>query len=360
MGGTNKEESMSESVFRELARALDRLANGFPQTESEIELRLLQKIFSSEEAGLASKLDGQMEPVERIAERVGAPVRELRPRLLKMVKRGMVLFEDRQGSPHFRLAPFIVGIYEAQVDAMDEELAHLFEEYMAEGGAAGIMSPEPAIQRVIPAQRAVKEEWILPYDDVRLLLEKANTFTVQPCICRKERALVGSPCDFPLDVCLGFSSRVRAPREGDLTREQALALLDKCEEIGLVHSVSNIQEGLGYLCNCCGCCCAILRYVNEQGIESSVAQANYIAAIDPEECQGCGECSERCQVQAIEERDGVFTVKEDRCIGCGLCVTGCPHDAAKLHRKPEEQILHPPEDFSVWEKQRLRNRGLPE
>jgi hypothetical protein len=54
MGGTNKEESMSESVFRELARALDRLANGFPQTESEIELRLLQKIFSSEEAGLSS------------------------------------------------------------------------------------------------------------------------------------------------------------------------------------------------------------------------------------------------------------------------------------------------------------------
>ncbi|MEE8591275.1 MAG: 4Fe-4S ferredoxin, partial [Spirochaetia bacterium] len=102
---------MSESVFRELARALDRLANGFPQTESEIELRLLQKIFSSEEAGLASKLGGQMEPVERIAERVGAPVRELRPRLLKMVKRGMVLFEDRQGSPHFRLAPFVVGIY---------------------------------------------------------------------------------------------------------------------------------------------------------------------------------------------------------------------------------------------------------
>lgn len=127
-----------------------------------------------------------------------------------------------------------------------------------------------------------------------------------------------------------------------------------------MHSVSNIQEGLGYLCNCCGCCCAILRYVNEQGIESSVAQANYIAAIDPEECQGCGECSERCQVQAIEERDGVFTVKEDRCIGCGLCVTGCPHDAAKLRRKPEEQILHPPADFSVWEKERLRNRGLPE
>ena len=49
-----------------------------------------------------------------------------------------------------------------------------------------------------------------------------------------------------------------------------------------------------------------------------------------------------------------------RCIGCGLCVTGCPHNAAELHRKPEEQILHPPEDFSVWEEQRLHNRGLKE
>ena len=36
------------------------------------------------------------------------------------------------------------------------------------------------------------------------------------------------------------------------------------------------------------------------------------------------------------------------------------HVQAKLHRKPEEQIRHPPEDFSVWEQQRLQNRGLKE
>ncbi|MFX0203292.1 MAG: DUF362 domain-containing protein [Candidatus Hodarchaeota archaeon] len=65
------------------------------------------------------------------------------------------------------------------------------------------------------------------------------------------------------------------------------------------------MKGIGYICNCCGCCCGILRGIIDWGVENSVAHANYYAVIDPEECIGCGTCIERCYMQAISEQDGV-------------------------------------------------------
>ena len=41
-----------------------------------------------------------------------------------------------------------------------------------------------------------------------------------------------------------------------------------------------------------------------------------------------------------------------------MCVTGCPSDAAQLHKKPDAQLIQPPADFTAWEEERLRNRGL--
>ena len=43
----------------------------------------------------------------------------------------------------YRLAPFVVGSYEAQAERMDHELAHLVEAYFDDGGTAGIMGPDP-------------------------------------------------------------------------------------------------------------------------------------------------------------------------------------------------------------------------
>ena len=43
---------MSDEVYYKLAEVLDSLPNGFPATESGVEIRLLKKIFQPDEAEL--------------------------------------------------------------------------------------------------------------------------------------------------------------------------------------------------------------------------------------------------------------------------------------------------------------------
>jgi ferredoxin len=345
--------------YERLAEALNKLPNSFPRTKSNIEITVLKKIFLPEEANIAGQLTGSMEPVTVIAQRVGLPETEMESRLKDMMNRGFIWGEAEKGL--FRLAPFVVGIYESQLEKMDHELAHLFEEYLEQGGIE-IMRPQPAIHRVIPAQSAVKTEWILPYDKLKELMISCNTFRVRDCICRKEQDLVGTrKCKFPLHVELIFYT---GPEPADppavpfVSREEALAVLDKTEKIGLVHTVSNVAEGVYYVCNCCGCCCGILRGITEFGIEKSVAAANYFSVIDPEKCVGCGTCVRRCHMHATSLQNDISIVDTTKCIGCGLCVTGCPEEAVHLQIKAEAEIVNPPKDFAAWEHERLINRGL--
>ncbi len=349
---------MSDDLYERLADALNRLPNGFPRTATGVELRILRKIFSPEEAALAVQLRGEMEPLDSIAERLGMPQEEALACLKAMAQRGLVWGDKAEGKRRYRLAPFVVGIYEANLDRMDHEFAHLFEEYMAQGGTAGIMGIQPALHRVVPARGAAKSEWILPYDDVKALLMEAKTFRVRDCICRVQQKLIGKGCDAPVHVCLAFYTIPLPASPNDLTLEGALALLDMAEEAALVHTVSNVAKGVNYVCNCCGCCCGILRGVTEYGLADSVAVANYYAVVDEDACTACGICETRCQVGAIAVGGGAAVVDRARCIGCGLCVSGCPEEAVALHLKPEEEIIHPPEDFAAWERARLRNRGL--
>ncbi|OGC43811.1 hypothetical protein A2Y85_01180 [candidate division WOR-3 bacterium RBG_13_43_14] len=348
---------MHFDIYEHLAGLLDQLPNGFPRTESRVEIRLLKKIFSPEEANVAVNLTGKMEPLDKIAERLNMEIKDTRTILISMASKLMVLFDKIDGKMHFRLAPFIVGIYEGQLDYMDKELAELFEQYMNEGGAAGIMKPRPALQRVVPAMNTVKTEWIMSYDNVHKLLELAKVFGVRDCICRVQQDKLGKRrCDHTIKACVYFSDSERPPRPEDITKAEAIAILDAAEKEGLVHSVSNVANGVFYFCNCCGCCCGILRGITDYGIEKSVAAANYYAIIDQDKCTSCALCLERCQINAITDETGLFVVSRNKCIGCGLCVGGCPSEAVSLNLRPESEIIHPPEDFDEWERKRAENR----
>lgn len=346
------------SIYADLADALNALPNGFPRTKTGSDIDLLKFMYSEKEAGMASRLTGKWETAEKIAERLNKLPKETLAGLFLMVRQGKVWMDRKDGRTFFRLAPFVVGSYEAHADKMNEEMALLFEKYFSDGGAEGIMKPQPALHRAIPVMDIAEMEWILPYDNVLAILEEAKTFHVEDCICRKQKEALGEGCGAPKHNCLSFTTVKREKKPGDISKEEAIKILKEAEESALVHSVSNVVNGLHYICNCCGCCCGILRGINDWGIENSMARANYEAIVSSDDCIGCEICLERCQVSAIKMVDGIAVIDRDKCLGCGLCETTCASKAIKLAPRPVKEQFDPPAGFGDWEKQRLKNRNM--
>ena len=204
----------------------------------------------------------------------------------------------------------------------------------------------------------------LPYEKVSAIIDANQSFRVSECICKKERGLLGYPCDRPTEVCLAIAPVPGvfddSPTGRVISKEEAYELLKKAEEAALVHLTMNVQIGQIYICNCCKCCCGVLRSITELGIPASlVINAHYYARIDDDACTACGLCAdERCQVGAIVEEENRYTIVPERCIGCGLCVSTCPVDAIHLaHRAPEE-IATPPFTENEWFEERGRMRGV--
>jgi NAD-dependent dihydropyrimidine dehydrogenase PreA subunit len=54
-----------------------------------------------------------------------------------------------------------------------------------------------------------------------------------------------------------------------------------------------------FVCNCCGCCCGFLKMLREHDIKAMLAVSNFQVAIDEETCTGCGDCVDRCQMEAL-------------------------------------------------------------
>ena len=270
----------------------------------------------------------------------------------------MVWLDKQDGQVCFRLAPFVVGIYEAQAELLDHELAHLVEDYFAEGGSAGHHGAAAGSAPRGTGTSTVKAEAILPYEDVRAILLSARTFNVIDCICRLQQDKLGQPCKFPVHVCLNFSQAERTPRPGDISQAEALSLLEQSEQVGLVHTVSNVMEGVGYVCNCCGCCCGILRGITKYGIENSVAYANYYAVIDPQFCAAAATASNAARWAPFPKGRASrwWTGAAASAAGCASAAapTRSPGWSANRRRK----WVRPPRDFAAWEHARLVNRGL--
>jgi ferredoxin len=352
---------MQNSAYKRLAERLDALPNGFPATEDGAELRLLAYLFTPEEAKLASQLRLTRETVDEIAARVGGELRTLRKQLKAMVRKGLISFGRTERGLGYAIMPFAVGFYEAQVDRMDAEFACLFEAYYQQAFGP-TLAVGPKIHRVVPVHKSLDADVeVQPYESVAEILASTQAWGVVDCICRKQKALIGEPCEHPLDVCMIFSDTPGAFDGSDtvraLTQEEALHTLHRAAEAGLVHSVSNAQEGLWYVCNCCTCSCAILRGMADLGVANVVARSAFVNQVDEELCIACGLCAESCPFDALAVED-VAVVDRVRCVGCGVCTLACPEGALSLVRRPEAEVLPPPATERDWMAKRSAARGL--
>jgi len=355
---------MNEDSYLKLAKVLDTLPNGFPATKDGLEIKILKKIFTPEQADLFCDLRLTFETSEQIAQRTGRPLAGLEDQLMTMGKKGQLFCIAMGDACFFKMLPWVFGIYEFQLQHMDREFAGLCDAYSPVYGKQ-FFSKTPQLMQTLAIEKTIPvHQEALSYEKVSTIIENGQSFLANECVCKKERGLLGHPCDRSTQVCLAIAPVAgifdKYPVGRVITKDEAYLLLNKAEEEGLVHLTGNVQFGQYYICNCCKCCCGVLRAINKYDIPASlVINSHYYAEIDPETCIACGTClDERCQVNAIDKDEETYRIIPERCIGCGLCIHTCPTESIRLIHKDREKVAAPPVSENDWFDERGRSRGV--
>jgi len=337
---------MAGKVFRELQRQLDKYSMGFPATETEVEIRILEKLFTEDDARMFLSMSPKLEPAAHVAARLERPVPEVEARLEDMAGRGLLFAHRKDEVTRYGAIPFVHGLFEFQVERLDRELADLVEQYFVDGFSKNMIDNADFFLRTVPVNEAIPvEHRVASYEDAVQILEGKDQIVVADCICRKQRTTVDRSCGKPLEVCFMFGSMGQYYLDHQMGRvvdfEEAKRILLTAQEAGLVTQPASAQNPAG-MCNCCGDCCGVLRSINLHPRPAEIVFSNHFAVIDEDLCNACETCLDRCQMDALALDDLVMRVNLDRCIGCGLCVMSCPEEAIALHPKPEGQRRVPP------------------
>jgi NAD-dependent dihydropyrimidine dehydrogenase PreA subunit len=340
---------MARDIYKKLAEHLDNLPGGFPHTPSGVEIRILHRLFTPDEAKLAVHLTLIPEEPRVVARRARVPVKDADQILEAMNKKGLVIGIKRKGRPvQYMAQQFVVGFWEAQVNNLSPGLVEEFEEYMPALFDPGAWRKAPQM-RTIPVEKSITvQHEVMPYEQAEELVRNNTTFAVSNCICRQEFRVLGKGCDKPEESCLQFGMAaegvVHMGRGRAITQEEALAILRRAEEAGLVLQPANAKKPL-FICTCCGCCCGVLRLLKRDPKPASLVASPFAASLNTDTCKGCGICTKRCQMEAFHVEDKKAILNPDRCIGCGLCVATCRTKSLTLLRKPEAQQSYVPRNI---------------
>ncbi len=323
-------------VYKRLANHLDKLPASFPTTESGVELRILKRLFTPEEANAALALTVFPETAEAIAKQLGKNESDIEKLFYSMSQKGLIA-RSGKGQNKYMAAGFIIGIWEYHVNNLDEKLIHDVNEYIPQIWAKSWAKQKTQQLRVIPVSKSISVEMnVMSYEEAESIIKAQSKIVVAPCICRKEQGMAGHGCDKPLETCLILGGNAFFYEQNNIGRsisqKEALEILNTGIEAGLVLQPSNSQKP-NVICMCCGCCCLVLKNLNEMDEPAKVACSNFYASVSQDDCTGCKECEDICQMSAITFKDESAFVSMSRCIGCGLCVTRCEFNVASLVRK---------------------------
>lgn len=357
---------MVDQVFRELAHKLDSIPPGFPATESGVELQLLARLFTREEATIITAMRLTYEAAGEIAARAAMDPGAAYDVLNGAAHKGLARTRTGEQECTFALNPQLSGLigyqYEAVLRGADAKAAELYVQWIQET-RGGSLSDAPAARRVVAVGEAIPFSLAIhPYEQASEILATARSWGVLDCMCRMRTRQAGQGCSYPLKTCLVSDPDESAYDDNELIRavslEESLRILREAEEVGLVHTTGNIGDHDFIICNCCSCCCTLLRGVVEFHRPTVVAHSDFRAAVDETVCEGCGDCIERCHFGALSLPGSVCVVDHARCMGCGLCTLACSPGALSLERRPEGETPPPPADLDEWMAEYAERRGI--
>ena len=248
-------------VYVKLQRHLDNQAVGFPATRSGVEIKLLKHIFAPQEAEIACCLSYKFEPIETIFSRAGHRVDsadELEISLERIQKKGGIESKIKDGRMHYCNAPLVVGMYEFQGNRLTPEFLKNFGAYTSDKKfGIEFLSTKLPQMRTIPVAKSIHPQHnVSTFDEVMPLLQQAEApFAILECICRKKKSIEGGTCEVTdrQETCLAIGPMARMALQSDagkeITREEAIAIIEQNQKQGLVLQPSNTQQA-EFICSC--------------------------------------------------------------------------------------------------------------
>jgi len=349
---------------------------GTPWSE-EME-KILTTLFSPEEAEILVLFSGpylDRFTAQKIAKKLKRPIEEIEPIMKEMARTQRLFSATRNDETTYSMFPLIPGLFELYFSnheralAEEEETLKLFaeeyEKYYNKGHVTNTMSSSYPFMRVFIDQKAVDDtvtrgkgnlievnqevellkNKILPFDQVKNLVEKSRRVSVMDCACRTHMKIEndGIPVnEYPINVCMNFNTFADYCIENgfgrELSKEEALKTLTAAAKAGLVHTTQNITDKTTFICNCDRDCCVMLRGIRQFNDPNLVATSNFLPEYEKDNCIFCLTCTEICPMQVIElidedSEEQRISINTDRCIGCGVCAFNCPEEALTMVKR---------------------------
>jgi ferredoxin len=371
----------ARSGYESLVDRLNRFPQGAPP--SKLLYRILEMLFSEREAELVSDLPIKPFDAKTAAKLWKMPEARARQVLDTLADRGILLDVRGDNGQIYVLPPPMAGFFEFSMmrvrgDIDQKLLAELFHEYInveEEFIRELFTHGDTQLGRTFVNEDALEGNGslhVLDYERASEIVRTARHIGVGVCYCRHKMQHMDRACDAPMNICMTFGNVADSlTRHGIARRADAsecLDLLDEAREHRLVQFGENVQRGVGFICNCCGCCCEAMIAARRFGLLHPVHTTNFLPRVDAASCNGCGKCVAVCPVEAMslvsandpaKPKKKASRLDESICLGCGVCVTVCPEDGIALHERGE-RVITPVDSTrrSVWmaiERGKLQN-----
>lgn len=338
-----------KDYYEDLCKFYEIMVGRIPERDSFKEA--LQKTVSSDDLEVFFKLplSGNI-PLSKLQKKSKLDRNELTKRLKKLASEGFILeYDTDEGRSFERGNPIFMA--EQQVrkpDDTPQRRAYIkFFNIGIEGKLEESIETKTPYYRVLAAEPTITASSklqtvevnvdlpsrgeVLPIDIVTEMIQRdVDRIGVAQCFCRLTKRHLGEGCGHPLETCFVFNELAQSLIENGFAREisydDAIRIIEESEKRGLVHNVDNCAEHIRSLCNCCPCCCIILKSIN-RGETFAGTTSRYTVQFDPEKCRSCKMCIDRCPTDARAYIEDSIVVTTEKCIGCGLCVTCCPTGA---------------------------------
>ena len=334
--------------YHKLQEHLDKLPIGYPETESGVEIKILEYLFMPEEVKIALCLSLGNASIPKINKRIKKNFgivktnENLSVLLEKMFMNGSISRSSNE--PYgYSNAMLAIGMFENQLGHLSKDFVELMHQYFDEGFGDEFFNSSLPQLRTSPHMKALVPEYnIATYDNMREIVKETDkSIQVANCVCKEGEALLGKQCKQTknIEVCLMFdaSSYLARNQARNISKEECLDIIDRAEKEGLVLQPGNSLQPF-CICLCCGCCCGVLNAAKKYTKPAELVAHNFYAQVNRELCNGCSICKKRCQMEAIVIQDKKAVIDLDRCIGCGLCITTCKPSAMSLIEKKKKTV----------------------